>query len=58
MIDYIFKSDSNSATKKVTEFIKEFNPKVDFKIEEGHFGLDINCKFDNDLKVKKSKVLS
>ena len=48
MVEYTFKSDSNSATKKVAEFIKGFKPKVNFTIDNGHFGLEINCKFDNE----------
>lgn len=29
MIEYAFQSNSNSATKKVAEFIKGFSPKID-----------------------------
>ncbi len=47
MIEYNFKSNSNSETKKIAEFIKRFTPKINFIIEEGHFGLSINCKFEN-----------
>lgn len=47
MIEYAFQSSSNSATKKVAEFIKGFSPKIDFEIEDGYFGLAINCKFES-----------
>lgn len=48
MVEYIFKSDTDIATKKVADFIEGFTPKVHFVIEKGHFGLDINCKFNNE----------
>ena len=45
MINYTFKSNSDSATKKVAEFIEGFIPKIDFQVERGHFGLEITCQF-------------
>ncbi|MBF4473799.1 hypothetical protein [Flavobacterium sp. HJJ] len=47
MIEYIFQSNSNSATKKIAEHIKEFTPKINFVLEDGYFGLAINCNFES-----------
>jgi hypothetical protein len=55
MIEYIFMSDSNSSTKKIAEFIKNFNPSVNFKISENYRGLEIICNFENE-KIKNSFI--
>jgi hypothetical protein len=48
MIKYSFASNSDSATNKIAEFIKSFEPKIDFEIGESYFGKEINCKFENE----------
>nr|WP_294928361.1 hypothetical protein [uncultured Flavobacterium sp.] len=50
MIEYSFGANSNSATKKIAEFIKSFEPKINFEIEDSYFGKLINCKFENEIE--------
>lgn len=50
MIVYIFKSESNCETKKMADFISFIKPRINFKIEETHFGKVINCEFENETK--------
>ena len=48
MINYTFQMDSSSETKKMSGVIKKFIPNTNFTVNEGHFGLEINCKFENE----------
>lgn len=50
MIKQTFKTDSNSETRKIAIVIKKFIPQINISLEDGHFGLEINCYFDNEEK--------
>ncbi|GGA69654.1 hypothetical protein GCM10008015_07970 [Flavobacterium palustre] len=48
MIEYSFKSDSNYTTQKIAEFINLIEPKINYEIEDSHFGKIISCKFEDE----------
>lgn len=50
MIRHTFKADSDSETRKMAIVIKKFIPQTKFILKDGHFGLEINCSFDNEEK--------
>ncbi len=50
MIRHSFKADSDSETRKMAIVIEKFIPQTKFTLKAGHFGLEINCNFDNEEK--------